>query len=81
MADIADDADGLIEQSVLAGVARAARAGMVIKPMGYCLFCGSDTMADGTPFPQPDEGRPMQLLPRWCDDGCRKDWSRVTGVR
>lgn len=72
MADIADDADGLIEQAVQAGVARAARAGAVIEPRGYCLNCGETKLPDGSAWPP---------AYRWCDGDCKEDWSRATGVR
>lgn len=73
MADIADDADGIIEQSVLAGLARARSApSQVIEPRGYCLNCGERSLPDGSPWP---------ASYRWCDDDCRQDWTRATGVR
>lgn len=72
MADLADDADKAIEQSVARGVALAARAAPVIAPRGYCLNCGATELPDGSAWPP---------AYRWCDSDCKDDWSRVTGVR
>lgn len=72
MADIADDADGVIENSVQGAIAAARRAGPVIAPRGYCLNCGATELPDGSVWP---------AAYRWCDDDCRVDWSRATGVR
>lgn len=72
MADIADDADGVIEQSRRDAIARAGRAGPVIAPCGHCLNCGATSLPDGGAWP---------AAFRWCDDDCRRDWSRATGVR
>lgn len=72
MADLADEADGVISQSVQDAIARAGRAGLVIEPKGYCLYCGARNLPDGSPWP---------AAYRWCDEDCKVDWSRVTGVR
>lgn len=72
MADIADDADGIIEQQILAGRARAANARPLIGPQGHCLNCGEEKLPDGSPWPPQN---------RWCDADCKADWTRATGVR
>lgn len=72
MADLADDADRTIEQNLQRQLAMAAGAGPVIAPRGYCLFCGAKELPDGSAWPS---------LFRWCDSGCREDWTRHTGVR
>lgn len=72
MADLADDADGVIEQSMRRAIERAGRAGPVIEPRGYCLNCGARELPDGSVWP---------AAHRWCDEDCKTDWTRATGVR
>jgi hypothetical protein len=72
MADLADDADKLIEQQMADRIAAAGRAGPVIAPRGYCLNCGARELPDGSPWPE---------AYRWCDPDCKADWTRATGVR
>lgn len=72
MADLADDADKIIEQQMSDRIAAASRAGPVIEPCGHCLNCGATELPDGSAWP---------AAYRWCDKDCKTDWSRATGVR
>lgn len=62
MADIADDADRIIEQALADRIAAASRAQPVIAPCGHCLFCGATELPNGAVWP---------AAYRWCDTDCR----------